>query len=76
MPPYQRLLGDAMRGDGELFGREDIVDAQWRIVEPILETMRRRSIRMRPEAGAGRGRGADGQRRPWRNPRLVLDAAR
>ncbi len=20
-PPYQRLLGDAMRGDGELFGR-------------------------------------------------------
>ena len=37
-PPYQRLLGDAMRGDGELFGREDIVDAQWRIVEPILES--------------------------------------
>jgi glucose-6-phosphate 1-dehydrogenase len=35
-PPYQRLLGDALRGDGELFGREDIVDAQWRIVEPIL----------------------------------------
>jgi glucose-6-phosphate 1-dehydrogenase len=33
-PPYQRLLGDAMRGDGELFGRQDIVDAQWRIVEP------------------------------------------
>ena len=36
-PPYQRLLGDAMRGDGELFSREDIVDAQWRIVEPILD---------------------------------------
>ena len=36
-PPYQRLLGDAMRGDSELFGREDIVDAQWRIVEPILD---------------------------------------
>lgn len=35
-PPYQRLLGDAMRGLGELFGREDIVDAQWRIVQPIL----------------------------------------
>jgi len=35
-PPYQRLLGDALRGDCELFGREDIVDAQWRIVEPIL----------------------------------------
>jgi glucose-6-phosphate 1-dehydrogenase len=36
-PPYQRLLGDAMRGKGDLFGREDIVDAQWRIVQPILD---------------------------------------
>ncbi len=36
MPPYQRLLGDAMRGNDELFGRQDVVDAQWRIVEPIL----------------------------------------
>jgi glucose-6-phosphate 1-dehydrogenase len=37
MPPYQRLLGDAMRGIGDLFGRHDIVDAQWRIVEAILD---------------------------------------
>jgi glucose-6-phosphate 1-dehydrogenase len=36
-PPYQRLLGDAMQGNRELFGREDIVDAQWRIVEDILD---------------------------------------
>ena len=36
MPPYQRLLGDAMRGNAELFTREDIVEAQWRIVEPVL----------------------------------------
>jgi glucose-6-phosphate 1-dehydrogenase len=36
MPPYQRLLGDAMRGIGDLFGRQDIVDAQWRVVEPVL----------------------------------------
>src|ERR1700761_483585 len=35
-PPYQRLLGDAMRGNNELFGRADTIDAQWRIVEPIL----------------------------------------
>ena len=37
LPPYQRLLGDAMRGLGDLFGREDSIDAQWRIVEPILD---------------------------------------
>jgi glucose-6-phosphate 1-dehydrogenase len=36
-PPYQRLLGDAMHGIGDLFGRHDIVDAQWRIVEPVLD---------------------------------------
>ncbi|MBV8139103.1 MAG: glucose-6-phosphate dehydrogenase [Deltaproteobacteria bacterium] len=35
-PPYQRLLGDAMRGTTELFAREDLVEAQWRVVQPIL----------------------------------------
>jgi glucose-6-phosphate 1-dehydrogenase len=35
-PPYQRLLGDAMRGNNELFARQDLVEAQWRAVEPIL----------------------------------------
>jgi glucose-6-phosphate 1-dehydrogenase len=34
--PYERLLGDAMRGDPSLFAREDAVEAQWRIVDPIL----------------------------------------
>ncbi len=37
MLPYERLLGDAMRGDASLFGREDTVEAQWRIVEPVLD---------------------------------------
>ena len=36
MPPYERLLGDAMRGQNELFARQDVVEAQWRAVEPIL----------------------------------------
>ena len=35
-PPYQRLLGDAMAGISDLFTREDIVDAEWRIVENVL----------------------------------------
>jgi glucose-6-phosphate 1-dehydrogenase len=35
-PPYERLLGDAWRGISELFSRQDIVEAQWRIVEPVL----------------------------------------
>ncbi len=37
MGPYERLLGDAMRGDAMLFAREDTVEAQWRVVDPILD---------------------------------------
>jgi glucose-6-phosphate 1-dehydrogenase len=36
MDAYERLLGDAMRGDATLFAREDTVEAAWRIVDPIL----------------------------------------
>ncbi len=36
MPPYERLLTNAMRGDMTLFVREDTVEAAWRIVDPVL----------------------------------------
>jgi glucose-6-phosphate 1-dehydrogenase len=36
MAPYERLLGSAMRGDETLFVREDAVEAQWKIVDPVL----------------------------------------
>lgn len=36
MDAYERLLGDAMAGDGTLFGRQDGVEAAWAIVQPIL----------------------------------------
>jgi glucose-6-phosphate 1-dehydrogenase len=35
-PPYERLLGDAMEGDTELFARQDTVEAQWRVVDPVV----------------------------------------
>jgi glucose-6-phosphate 1-dehydrogenase len=35
-PAYERLLADAMAGDGALFTREDSVEAAWAVVEPIL----------------------------------------
>jgi glucose-6-phosphate 1-dehydrogenase len=34
---YQRLLGDALAGDQRLFARQDLVEAAWRIVDPVLE---------------------------------------
>jgi len=35
--PYERLLGDAMHGDGALFTREDAVEAAWTVVDPVLK---------------------------------------
>jgi glucose-6-phosphate 1-dehydrogenase len=35
--PYERLLGDAMQGDGGLFTREDAVEAAWAVVDPVLK---------------------------------------
>jgi glucose-6-phosphate 1-dehydrogenase len=68
IPPYQRLLGDAMRGNSELFGREDVVDAQWRIVEPIVRdppaVQEYEPGTWGPDA-ANTLIGADG---PWRDP--------
>ena len=36
MTPYERLLGDALKGDQTLFARQDVVEEAWRIVDPIL----------------------------------------
>jgi glucose-6-phosphate 1-dehydrogenase len=36
MQPYERLLGDALKGDPRLFARQDEIEAQWRVVEPVL----------------------------------------
>jgi glucose-6-phosphate 1-dehydrogenase len=34
--PYERLLGDAVRGDTALFTQDESVEAAWRVVDPIL----------------------------------------
>ncbi|HEV3208992.1 MAG TPA: glucose-6-phosphate dehydrogenase [Chthoniobacterales bacterium] len=69
MPPYQRLLGDAFAGSGELFARQDFVDAQWRVVEGILDNVtplyKYDPGTWGPEE-AGRLIGNDG---PWINPK-------
>ena len=71
--PYERLLGDALVGDGALFTREDAVEAAWAVVAPVLG----RHARVHPygrgtwgPAEADRLIRADGG---WHNP--VSDAA-
>jgi glucose-6-phosphate 1-dehydrogenase len=34
---YERLLGDALRGECELFPSQDGVEQSWRIVQPLLD---------------------------------------
>jgi glucose-6-phosphate 1-dehydrogenase len=36
MDAYERLLGDAMKGDSTLFARQDAVEAAWAIVDPLM----------------------------------------
>jgi glucose-6-phosphate 1-dehydrogenase len=33
---YERLIGDAMFGDATLFARQDVVEAAWAVVDPVL----------------------------------------
>ena len=35
--PYERLLGDAIAGDATLFARQDVVEAAWAVVDPLLQ---------------------------------------
>ena len=34
--PYERLFGDAMKGDATLFTRAETIDAAWKIVDPAV----------------------------------------
>jgi glucose-6-phosphate 1-dehydrogenase len=74
MPPYERLLGDACRGNAELFARQDLVEAQWRVVEPILGNIT--PVYTYPPGSWGPEEanpliGSDG---PWTNPAVSAPA--
>jgi glucose-6-phosphate 1-dehydrogenase len=50
---YERLITDAMRGDATLFTRDDEVEAQWRICDPIVKAWEAHPERLpRYEAGS------------------------
>jgi glucose-6-phosphate 1-dehydrogenase len=37
MEAYERLVGDAMAGESTLFARQDLVEAAWAIVDPVIQ---------------------------------------
>lgn len=71
--PYERLLGDAMAGEGALFAREDCVEAAWAVVDPVL-TKHHRAVAYKPGSWGPKAAdaliAADGS---WHNPKLVKE---
>jgi len=69
--PYERLLTDAMAGDGALFTREDAIEAAWAVIDPVLD-MPRPVYRYKPGSWGPKQAdaliAADGN---WHNPVLV-----
>jgi glucose-6-phosphate 1-dehydrogenase len=63
---YERLILDAMRGEATLFTRNDEVEAQWRICDPILSAWAA-DARALPQYAAG-------TQGPARGRRLLLPA--
>jgi glucose-6-phosphate 1-dehydrogenase len=65
---YERLIGDALRGDPTLFSRQDGVEAAWAIVDPVLHVQ---GPVYRYEPGSWGPREAERLVAPfggWRNP--------
>jgi glucose-6-phosphate 1-dehydrogenase len=71
--PYERLLSDAIAGNGALFTREDAVEAAWAVVNPVLDS---------PSPVYPYKRGSWGPKQAdaliaidgiWQNPKLVKD---
>jgi glucose-6-phosphate 1-dehydrogenase len=52
-PAYERLIGDAMRGDATLFTRWDAVETAWNIVMPVLERWQNTAAEDFPNYAAG-----------------------
>ena len=50
---YERLLFDCMIGDATLFQRADMVEASWRIVDPVLDVWSALPPRSFPNYAAG-----------------------
>ena len=71
---YERLLRDCMAGDATLFQRSDMVEAGWKVIQPIIDVWHALPARGFPELrggflGASRSGGTTGTRRPRMAPR-------
>jgi glucose-6-phosphate 1-dehydrogenase len=70
--PYERLLGDLLRGEARLFVREDSEEETWRIVQPLLDAPPPVEAYARGSWGPAAANtllaGHPGWREPWLDP--------
>jgi glucose-6-phosphate 1-dehydrogenase len=66
--PYQRLLSDAMAGNGSLFSREDAVEAAWAVVDPVLKKHSKAIVYKRGTWGPRQASSLLGPGERWHNP--------
>jgi glucose-6-phosphate 1-dehydrogenase len=66
--PYERLLGDAMAGDGALFIREDAVESAWKVVDSVLKKHHRVLPYKRRTWGPGEADKLIAPDARWHNP--------
>ncbi|MEO7963323.1 MAG: glucose-6-phosphate dehydrogenase, partial [Gemmatimonadaceae bacterium] len=71
--PYERLLSDAMAGDGALFTREDAVEAAWAVVDHVLKRHTRAIPYRRGSWGPAEADALISRHGKWHNP--VIDRA-
>ena len=74
--PYERLLGDAMIGDGALFTREDAVEAAWAVVDPVLKKHHRVRPYRRHSWGPKEANAVIASNGSWHNPKPEDESAR
>ena len=68
--PYERLLSDAMKGEGRLFTREDAVEETWRIVQPLLDAPSAVIPYPKGSMGPEQANALVAGHSPWRDPWL------
>ena len=68
--PYERLLSDAMAGNGALFTRADVVEAAWAAVDPVLKNHPRAKVYKRGSWGPKEADALIAADGGWYNPRL------
>jgi len=71
--PYERLLSDAIAGNGALFTREDAVEAAWVVVDPVLDTHHQAYPYKPGSWGPKQADALIAEHGSWHNPILVKE---